>query len=91
MLVKFLGAIDFIIGLILIFGTEIKIPYLILIFFGIVFIIKSFLGGIPKDFGSLTDLSAGIILILMSFLSIPWFIEIILGILLFQKGIFSFI
>jgi hypothetical protein len=91
MLVKLLGVIDFIIGLILIFGTGIKIHYLILIFFGIIFIIKSFFGGIPKDLGSLTDLSAGIVLILMIFFTIPWFIGIILGILLFQKGIFSII
>jgi len=91
MLVKILGVLDLIAGLILIFGSGIELPYFLLIILGIIFIIKSFIGGIPKDLGSLTDLGAGIVLILMIFISVHWIIGIILGILLFQKGFFSFL
>jgi len=91
MLVKILGFIDLIAGLILIFGTGIKLPYIILIFLGIVFIVKSFMGGIPKDLGSITDICAGIVFILMIFFSIHWVICLVVGILVIQKGIFSFL
>jgi len=91
MLIKILGIIDFIAGLILIFGIGIELPSTLLILFGIVLLIKSFLGGIPKDLGSLTDLSASIIFILFIFFQIHWVICLIAGILLIQKGVFSFL
>jgi hypothetical protein len=91
MLVKVLGVIDFIAGLILIFGIGIELPSTLLILFGIILLIKSFLGGIPKNFGSLTDLSAGTIFILFIFFPIHWIICLIAGILLIQKSIFSFL
>jgi hypothetical protein len=91
MLVKVLGFVDLIAGLILIFGAGIKFPYVILIILGIIFLVKSFMGGIPKDLGSITDLSIGIIFVLMIFFSVHWIICLIAGILVIQKGVFSFL
>ena len=90
MLVKALGLVDFIGGLILIFGTNFKIPSLILIILGIVFLIKSGIG-LLKDFASWIDLLCGTIFILLIFLSVSWIIGLITGILLIQKGVASFL
>ncbi len=90
MLVKILGAIDFLAGLILIFISGFSLPNQVLIFLGILFLIKSSLG-LWKDFASWTDLFSGIIFILLVFFPIYWVICIIIGILLMQKGIFSFL
>ncbi|OGJ13359.1 hypothetical protein A3K82_00505 [Candidatus Pacearchaeota archaeon RBG_19FT_COMBO_34_9] len=88
MLVKILGALDFIAGLVLIFGTRFA-PHTILIFFGIILLIKSLIG-LLRDFASWIDLLAGIIFILAVFFQIPLIICIIAGVLLIQKSIFSF-
>jgi hypothetical protein len=90
MLVKILGAIDFIGGLILIFISGLVLPSQVLIFFGILFLIKSSLG-FWRDFASWTDLLSGIIFILLTFFPVYWVICLVLGILLVQKGIFSFL
>ena len=89
MLVKILGGIDFISGLILIIGAKF-IPYQILIFFGIILLIKALIG-LLRDFASWIDFSAGVIFILLIFFPVHWIICLIVGILLIQKGIFSFI
>jgi Sec-independent protein secretion pathway component TatC len=89
MLVKIFGAIDFIIGLILMFGTGF-LPHSILIFCGITLLIKSGIG-LLKNFASWIDLSSGLIFILSIFFQIPLVICLIAGILLIQKGIFSFL
>ena len=89
MLMKILGAIDVIGGLILMFGVKF-IPSFILIFFGATFLIKSLMG-LLKDFASWTDFLSGINFLLMIFFIIPPIIGIILGIILVQKGIFSFL
>jgi len=90
MLVKIFGAIDLIIGLFLIIGTEIKLPYQLLIFLGIILLIKSMMG-LLKDFASWIDFICGINFILLIFFPVPSVIIVILGILLMQKGIFSFL
>jgi hypothetical protein len=90
MLVKVLGLIDFLAGLILIFGINFKIPFLILIIFGIVLLIKAGIG-LLKDFASWIDLFCGTIFILLIFLPIFWIICLIASVLLIQKGIFSFL
>lgn len=90
MLIKILGAIDFIAGLILIFGAGAKLPYLILMPFGVILLLKSTFG-LLKDFASWIDFLCGINFILLILLPIPKVISIILGILLVQKGIFSFL
>lgn len=89
MLVKVLGGIDFISGLILIFGTGLA-PKSILIFFGILLLIKAGFG-MFKSFASWIDLLSGGVFILAIFFQIPLWIGIIAGILLIQKGIFSFL
>ncbi|HJX50225.1 MAG TPA: hypothetical protein VJ438_02060 [Candidatus Nanoarchaeia archaeon] len=89
MLVKILGAVDLIAGLVLIFGTRF-VPHSILIFFGIALLIKAGIG-LLRDFASWIDLFAGIIFILSIFFQMPLLICLIPGILLIQKGIFSFI
>jgi hypothetical protein len=90
MLVKALGAIDFIGGLILIFGAGMKIPSIMLTIFGIIFLIKSAIG-LLKDFGSWIDFSAGAIFLFSLLFLIPPVICVVVGILLLQKGIFSFL
>ncbi|MCX6746758.1 MAG: hypothetical protein NTU63_01340 [Candidatus Pacearchaeota archaeon] len=88
MLVKLLGGIDLIGGLILIFGSNDGLPLPILIIFGIILLIKAGIGKL-KDFASWIDIFAGIIFILLIFLPVYWVVCIIAGILLIQKGIFS--
>jgi hypothetical protein len=90
MLVKALGVLDFIGGLILIFGIGIKIPYSVLLFFGIIFLIKAGIG-LLKDFASWIDLANGAIFILLIFFPVTWLICLIGGAFLIQKGIFSFL
>jgi len=90
MLIKFLGAIDFISGLILIFGAGIKLPSILLIIFGIILLIKASMGML-KDFASWIDFIAGLIFIASIFFVVPSIICLISGILMLQKGIFSFL
>jgi hypothetical protein len=90
MLVKALGAIDLIAGIILIFATSINLPNQVLIIFGVVLLAKSSLGFL-KDFASWVDfLCAGIFLVSI-IISVPAIISLIFGLLLLQKGIFSFL
>jgi hypothetical protein len=90
MLIKVLGTLDFIIGLILIFATTAKLPYQILLILGVILLLKAGIG-LLKDFASWIDLIAGIVFILLIFLPLSWIICLIVGILLIQKGIFSFL
>jgi hypothetical protein len=91
MLVKVLGGIDAISGLIMIIGAGVKIPVPILIIFGVILLIKAIGLGQLKDFPSWIDFCGGIIFILSILFIIPGVICIIAGILLLQKGIFSFL
>lgn len=88
MLVKILGAIDVISGLILIFGANNKLPSIMLIILGVALMIKAGIG-LFKDFASWIDFCSGVIFILLIFFQIPWVICIIAGVLVLQKGIFS--
>jgi hypothetical protein len=90
MLIKILGAIDFIGGLFLLFISGFTLPSQFLIFFGIIFLIKSSLG-LLKDFASWIDFVSGIVFILLIFFPIPWFVCVIPAVLLIQKGIFSYL
>ena len=90
MLVKLLGAIDLVSGLILMFGAGLKIPYFILLPLGIILLIKASLG-ILKDIASWIDALCGLIMLILIIINIPWIIMIILGIAIIQKGIFSFL
>ncbi|MFH1607538.1 MAG: hypothetical protein ABIA78_00190 [archaeon] len=89
MLVKILGGIDLIAGLVLIFGAGGDLPSQLLVILGVVLLAKSGLG-LLGDFGSWVDLSSGIVLLLSAILTLPWFISFICGVLIIQKGIFSF-
>ena len=90
MLVKALGVIDLIAGLILTFVTSINFPSHFLIVFGIILLVKSSLGFL-KDFASWVDFLAGIIFLASIIISVPIVISLIFGLLLLQKGIFSFL
>ena len=90
MLVKILGAIDVIAGLILIFGPGINFPSSIVIIFGIVLLAKSSLG-LLKDFASWIDFLAGLTFLLSVIISVPVIISVIIGLLILQKGVFSFL
>ena len=91
MLVKILGTIDIISGLVLIpYGIGFEIQNPVLIFFSIILILKSMIGFL-KDFASWVDFLAGIFIIITIFFPALIIIEILLGILVLQKGIFSFL
>ncbi len=90
MLIKILGVIDFIAGLLLIFGTNLKVPFPILIIFGIFLLVKAGIG-LLKDFASWIDLIGGMVFILLIILPVYWIICLIAGILLIQKGIAGFL
>ena len=89
MLIKILGMIDLFAGSILIFGSGINLPLLFGLF-GIILIIKSFMGFL-KNFASWVDLIAGVILLGGIILPIPIVITVIIGILVLQKGVVSFL
>ena len=90
MLVKLLGGLDFLSGLLLIFGTETKFPNIAFIILGLLFLMKASLG-LLKNFASWIDFSGGIIFIALTFFIVPQVICVIAGILILQKGIFSFL
>ena len=90
MLVKLLGGIDLVSGLILILGINKSLPLPILLIPGIILLIKAVMGGL-RDFASWIDVFAGAIFILSIFLPVYWIISVIAGVLLIQKGIFSII
>ena len=90
MLIKILGILDLIAGLILVFGPGFNIPTIILILFVIILIVKSSMGG-WDDLACLIDFLAGLAFLFLIFINIPAIILIILGILLFQKAVFSFL
>ncbi len=90
MLVKALGAIDFILGLVLMFSPGIKIPIPILIALATFLLVKAGIG-LLKDFASWIDLIAGIVFVLLIFFPVYWIVCLIVGILLVQKGIVSFL
>ena len=90
MLVKGLGILDLIAGIILIFGMGAFIPASILIILGIIFLLKSSLG-LFKDFASAIDLITGLLFIALAATTIPFLISLIFGIIVIQKGILSFL
>jgi hypothetical protein len=90
MLVKVLGVIDFIGGVFLLFLSKKKFPFLILLVFGIILLVKAGIG-LLKDFASWIDLVAGIVFILLIFFPLHWIFCLIAGALLIQKGIVSFL
>ncbi len=90
MLIKSLGVIDFIGGLILLFGAGTKLPVSMVSVLAGVFIIKSLIG-LLRDFASWIDLTTGILFVFMMFFPISIFICLVPAILLIQKGIVSFL
>ena len=90
MLVKILGAIDVLAGVILIFNLTNHFSQQALLILGIIFLAKSCLG-LLKDFASWIDFLTGIFFLLSIIITFPLAISIIIGILILQKGAFSFI
>ncbi len=90
MLVKILGGLDILAAALLLLGMGVQPNTKILLFFGIIIMVKSGFGML-KDFASWIDFLSGAVILLMIFIHIPWIISIILAILLLQKGLFSFI
>ena len=91
MLLKILGAIDLISGLILVLlGTGIVFPGKLLLFLGMLLLIKSSFG-LPKDFASWIDFVGGLIFLISNLFEVPGVISIIVGLFIAQKGIFSFL
>ena len=90
MVVKILGGIDLIVGLMLLFIGVVNYPIPLLTVFGIIMLVKAaFI--LLKDFASWIDLVAGIILLVEIVADVPGFVGVIIGILVLQKGIFSFL
>ena len=91
MLIKILGGIDVVFGLLLILlGAGIPVGKNILMFIGVVLLIKSSLGFL-KDFGSWTDFVGGIFALLSVFFPFLKIIDLIIGLVLIQKGVVSFL
>ena len=91
MILKILGGIDLISGLILIlFGAGVVFPGKFLIFLGMLLLLKSGIGFL-KNFASWIDLIGGLILLSSYVFEIPGIVAIIVGLVIAQKGIFSFL
>ncbi len=90
MLIKILGVIDFLAGLLLIFGMGFKFPTILLNFIGGILILKSLIGFL-SSFASWIDFLCGIVICTASLFLLPVWIYFPLGILLLQKGFFSFL
>jgi hypothetical protein len=89
MLIKILGSIDILMGLLLIFNSQLNPSKDILVICGIFLIAKSLLGFL-RDFASWMDLISGATFFILIISSVPGVITLIGGILIIQKGIFSF-
>ena len=89
MLVKIMGIIDLIVGIIILFLINLNLPNQMLFFFGILIFTKASVGRL-KELGSWIDFSAGFVLFLSMIITLPATISVILGVLVLQKGIFSF-
>ena len=89
MLIKLLGVIDVIAGIMLIFSLNLGIINPGFLFFGFVVLTKSAFGML-KDFASWIDFLAGVVLLLSAAIEVPFAISLISGVLIFQKGVFSF-
>ena len=90
MLVKILGVIDLIAGVILIFGGSLNFSSQVFLIFGVVLLVKSSLG-LLKDFASWIDFLCGIIFLISVIISVPEIISLVFGLLIIQKGLFSFL
>ncbi len=90
MLVQTLGIIDIIAGAILILNWSGHLPQKVILFIGMVLILKSLIGFF-KDFASWIDFLSGLTFLILALINVPPFITIILGILIIQKGVVSFI
>jgi hypothetical protein len=90
MLVKILGAVDLIIGIILMFSSGLKIASSISIILAVFLFIKAGTG-LFKGFASWIDLFAGVVFVLLVFFPVYWAVCMVAGILLIQKGIVSFL
>lgn len=91
MLVKILGAIDVIGGILLfLIALKIELPQFILILFAVLFGLKS-LFIFSGDVASVFDLIACGMFIVSNFAFLPIMIPIISGVLVLQKGVFSFL
>jgi hypothetical protein len=91
MILKILGAIDLISGLILILlGSGTAFPGKVLMFLGMLLLLKSSFGML-KDFASWIDFIGGLIFLVSNIFEVPGIITIIVGLFVAQKGIFSFL
>lgn len=90
MLVKIFGGIDIIIGLVILFERVLNFSNSVLLFFGIVLIIKAGFG-LFKNFASWIDLFCALVIFFSMVFLVPIWINVIAGILLIQKGGVSFI
>jgi len=91
MLLKILGVVDLISGLILILlGTGIIFPKIILIVCGIMLLVKSSFG-LLKCFASWIDFVGGLIFLVSNIFEVLGIVVIISGILILQKGASSFL
>lgn len=91
MLVKILGTIDMIAAVILfLLAVRIPFPAEIVLFIGIIVILKSFIG-LFKELGGWIDLACGLFIILGLILPVPMLVLFAFAFLIFQKGIVSFL
>ena len=90
MLVKILGLIDLIIGIILVFGIIEYLQNAFLMILGLILLAKSSLGML-KDFASWVDFIGGLVFFISVIISVPPIVSLIIGLFILQKGLFSFL
>ena len=90
MLIKILGAIDLLAGATFLFALGIGVNTTLLLYLGIILLMKSSLGML-KDFASWVDILSGICLLLLIFFNLPSILLIIFAALLIQTGVFSLV
>lgn len=90
MLVKILGLIDLVIGIIFVFGIIEYLPNSALAILGLILLAKSSLGML-KDFASWVDFIGGLVFFISIIISVHPIVSLIIGLCILQKGIFSFI
>lgn len=89
MLVKILGGIDLIMGLVLIFSSTFS-GSKFLVFLAMILIVKALMGFF-QEVGGWIDIAGGVFLLLASIGIVITLINVIVGFLVLQKGVISFL
>ena len=96
MIMKLLGVADLIIALLFFLNntfdkSDAWLPNSIILWAGIVLLVKGIFFLIFLDFASIIDIVCGLIIILSAFMSIYWLLAFLVAVFLVQKGLISIV